>query len=108
MNKRFGQMIRLKPGGAEDYIRYHSVVWPAVLTTIKECNLSNYSIYLKDNYLFAYFEYTGSDFDGDMAKMAADPETQKWWDVVMPLMEPMETKEPGEFWSNMKEIFHLE
>jgi L-rhamnose mutarotase len=60
-----------------------------------------------NNFLFAYFEYTGSDFDTDMAKMASDPETQRWWDIVKPLMEPMETRVPGEFWANIEEIFHL-
>lgn len=106
--KRFGQMIRLKPEGAKEYIRLHSKVWPGVTSMISACNLRNYSIFFKDNYLFTYFEYTGPDFDADMAKMASDPETQRWWDVVKPLMEPLETRSPGEFWANMEEIFHLD
>jgi L-rhamnose mutarotase len=105
--KRFGQMIRLKPEGAEEYKRQHAAVWPGVLAMIKECHLVNYSIYRKDNWLFAYFEYTGNDFEGDMARMAADPETQRWWDVVKPLMEPIENRKTGEFWADMEEIFHL-
>ena len=108
MSRRFGQMIRLKANVAEDYMRYHGAVWPGVLSMIKACNISNYSIFLKDNYLFAYFEYAGSNFDSDMAKMAADAETQRWWDVVKPLMEPMDTRASSEFWSDMNEIFHLE
>jgi L-rhamnose mutarotase len=106
--KRFGQMIRLKPDGARDYIRHHASVWPGVLRMIKECNISNYSIFVRNQILFAYFEYTGDDFEKDMAKMAADPETQRWWDVVKPLMDPLEDRTPGEFWSDMEEIFHLE
>jgi hypothetical protein len=44
---------------------------------IAACNIRNYSIYLHrlpdgNHYLFSYFEYVGSDFAGDMAKMAAD------------------------------------
>jgi len=108
MNKRLGQMIRLKPDGAEEYIRYHAAVWPGVLQMIKTCNIENYSIFLKDNYLFAYFEYSGSDFEADMDKMAADPKTQRWWDEVKPLMDPIETREVGEFWAGMEEIFHLD
>ena len=108
MIRRFGQMIRLKPEGAEKYISYHANAWPGVLKMITECNIQNYSIFFRDNYLFAYFEYTGIDFDADMAKMAADPETQRWWDTVKPLMEPLENREPGEFWSDMKEVFYLE
>jgi L-rhamnose mutarotase len=106
--KRFGQTIRLKPGKEEAYISYHAKVWPGVLKMIKACNLSNYSIFIKDSVLFAYFEYTGNDFESDMKKMASHEETQKWWDVVKPLMEPVETRKSGEFWADMDEIFHLE
>lgn len=106
--KRFGQTIRLKPEGADEYIKYHAAVWSGVLDKIKECNISNYSIFVKDLILFAYFEYTGEDFEADMAKMATHEETQRWWDVVKPLMDPIESREEGEFWATMNEIFHLD
>lgn len=108
MNRRFGQIIRLKPHGAAMYKSLHANAWPGVLSMITACHLKNYSIYCKDNLLFAYFEYVGNDFDADMAQMAADPETQRWWDVVKPLMEPIETRTAGEFWADMEEIFHLD
>jgi L-rhamnose mutarotase len=41
-----------------------------------------------------------------MNRMAADPETKRWWSVVKPLMEPIETCKPGEFWADMVEIFY--
>ena len=106
--KRFGQVIRLIPEKVDEYIKYHSSVWPGVLKMIKECNISNYSIFFKDNWLFAYFEYTGNDFEADMRKMAQDEVTIKWWNVVKLLMDPLETRQPGEFWANMEEIFHLD
>ena len=106
--KRFGQTNLLKPEGAVEYIKQHAAVWPGVLKMITACNIKNYSIFKKDNVLFAYFEYVGDDFEGDMATMAADPETQRWWDVVKPLMEPIETRNVGEFWADMEEIFHLD
>lgn len=106
--QRFGQTIKLKPEGAKEYIQQHKAVWPGVLEKIKDCNISNYSIFLKDNILFAYFEYTGDNFDADMKKMATHKETQRWWDVVKPLMKPIETAGSNEFWANMKEIFHLD
>lgn len=106
--RRFGQIIHLKPEGAEEYIRLHATTWPGVLAKIKACNISNYSIFLKDLTLFAYFEYLGSDFEKDMALMANDPETQRWWDTVKPLMQPIDTRDAGEFWADMTEIFHLD
>ena len=43
-----------------------------------------------------------------MEKMAADPTTQKWWDLVKPLMETLPDKLEGEFWSDMEEVYHLD
>jgi L-rhamnose mutarotase len=106
--KRFGQAIHLKPECADEYVRQHAAVWPGVLKMITACNIQNYSIFKKDNLLFSYFEYVGDDFQSDMAKMAADEETQRWWDVVKPLMQPLESRKAGEFWADMEEIFHLE
>jgi L-rhamnose mutarotase len=43
-----------------------------------------------------------------MAKMAADPTTQKWWAVMEPMQQPLETRAPGEWWAEMEEVFHLD
>lgn len=106
--KRFGQVIRVKPATFDEYVKYHVAVWPDVLAMISECNIRNYSIYHKDGYLFAYFEYHGDDFEADMARMAADPTTQKWWDIMMPMQEPLETRAEGEWWATMDEVFHTD
>ena len=58
--------------------------------------------------LFSYYEYVGEDYEADMAKMAADPETQRWWDVCMPCQRPLETRAEGEWWATMEEGFYLE
>ena len=99
-------VIDVKPKKIEEYKKLHAAVWPDILKKITECNIRNYSIYLKDNTLFSYFEYVGTDFNADMAKMAADPITQKWWDVCKPCQNPLETREEGEWWANMEEVFH--
>jgi hypothetical protein len=44
----------------------------------------------------------------DMARMAADPETQRWWAINMPLQRPLDTRKDGEWWAEMTEIFHLD
>jgi L-rhamnose mutarotase len=73
---------RVRPEAEAEYVKYHADVWPGVLEMIRQCNIRNYSIYLKDGFLFSYFEYHGSDFAADMARMAADPTTQKWWAIM--------------------------
>jgi L-rhamnose mutarotase len=106
--QRLGMTIRLRAGSAEAYKRHHSAVWPDVLRMISDCNIRNYSIYCKDDVLFSYFEYHGSDLEADMARMAADPRTQEWWAVVKPLQEPLDSRAEGEWWAEMEELFHLD
>src|SRR5450631_2253495 len=106
--KRYGAVIKIKPDSIEKYRACHADVWPAVLAMIRQCNIRNYSIYLKDDYLFGYFEYHGTDFQADMAKMAADPKTQEWWAIMNPLQEPLATRKEGEWWADMEEVFHLD
>ena len=48
------------------------------------------------------------DFEADMAKMAADPKTLEWWDIMMPMQEPLETRAEGEWWADMDEVFHTD
>ena len=104
--KRCGSVIGLRPEQMAEYKRLHAAVWPDILAQIQRSNIRNYSIYHKDGFLFAYFEYVGRDFDGDMAKMAADPLTQEWWAVMKPMQQPLDTRAEGEWWANMDEVFH--
>lgn len=106
--KRYGQLIGVKPEAFDEYVKYHADVWPGVLKMIHDCNIRNYSIFHHNGLLFAYFEYVGDDFEADMAKMAADPETQRWWDITMPMQVPLETRAEGEWWANMPEVFHTD
>lgn len=109
---RHGQVIGVKPEKLDDYKKCHAAVWPEILDKIRDCNIRNYSIYYKNvngiPLLFAYFEYVGDDFEADAAKMAADPKTQEWWDIMMPMQEPIETRSEGEWWAEMEEAFHTD
>ncbi len=107
--KRYGMVVKVRSEKLDEYRRLHANVWPGVRKTIHECNIRNYSIFHKDGYLFSYFEYIGGDFEDDMARMAADPVTQKWWEVCVPCLNPLPTKAEGEqWWSSMEELFHCE
>jgi L-rhamnose mutarotase len=106
--RRFAQVIQLRPEHEAEYVRYHADVWPAVLKTIADCGIRNYSIFLRSGTLFAYFEYHGADFDADMAKMAEDPETQRWWSIMDPMQKPMADAPAGEKWSMAPEVFHFD
>lgn len=106
--QRFGSVIAVKPDKLEDYKYHHAHIWPEINKMIKACNIQNYSIYYKDGLLFSYFEYVGTDYEKDMEKMAEDPKTQEWWDLVKPFQEPLKTRKDGEWWADMEEVYHLD
>ena len=107
--KRFGWVAQIEPDRYTEYKRLHAEVWPDVLNVITACNLRNYSIYHAGGCLFTYVEYIGEDFEADMAKMAADPTTQKWWALVVPMFKDADANIPGGgVWGDMEEIFHLD
>ncbi|HRP55038.1 L-rhamnose mutarotase [Agriterribacter sp.] len=111
--ERYGMITGLKSEKLAYYKALHAAVWPDVLKKIAECNIRNYSIYVKeiDNkpYLFSYFEYTGNDFTGDMKKMAADTATQRWWKETAPTQIPLpDAAAKGETWTAMEEVFHYD
>ena len=108
--KRYAFVIKLRPEAEERYKIIHREVWPEILERITLCNIRNYSIYLRDGFLFASYEYHGSDHKADMAKMAADSKTQEWWKITMPMQEPLQSvaTSKGEWWAEMEEVFHLD
>jgi L-rhamnose mutarotase len=106
--KRFGQVIGVKPEKLAYYKELHAKPWQGVLDMIEACNIRNYSIYVFGDKLFAYYEYTGEDYEADMKKMAADPLTQKWWDECMPCQQPAAGRPEGAWWMDLEEVFHLD
>jgi len=110
--KRYAWVTGLKPEKAAYYKQLHANPWPSVNKMLKECHIRNYSIYLKEIegklYLFSYLEYTGKDFDAEMKKMAADPETRRWWKETDPCQLPLpDAALKGKIWSDAEEVYHL-
>jgi L-rhamnose mutarotase len=106
--KRFGQRIRVRPERIDDYERLHAEAWPGVLEQIRRSNIRNYTIFRHGTDLFAYFEYVGDDFAADMAAMAADATTRRWWALTDAMQEPLSDREPGAWWTTLPEVFHTD
>ena len=109
--QRFAWVTGLKPEKADYYEELHANPWPGVTKMIEETNIQNFSIHKAEIdgklYLFAYLEYVGDDFEADMAKMAADPETQRWWKETDPCQIPLhEAAAKGSIWADTKEVFY--
>lgn len=110
---RFGMVTGLKPEKVAYYKELHANTWEGVLKKIKECNITNYSIYLQqidgEYYLFSYYEYEGANYDEDMKKIAADSVTQRWWRETDPCQIPLpEASAKQKIWTTMEEVFHAE
>jgi L-rhamnose mutarotase len=107
--QKMGMVIGIDPLRIADYKALHADAWPEVLARLREAHVHNYSIFLREpeNLLFGYWEYHGSDFAADMAHVAADPETQKWWRLCAPCQLPLPSRDDGEHWAMMQQVFHM-
>ncbi len=110
--KRVASIIGISSENIDVYGQLHAAAWPGVLASIERCNIRNYSIFLGQidadrHLLFSYFEYVGSDFEADMNRIG-DKITKKWWTYTDPLQNPLPTRKPGEHWSSVEEVFHMD
>jgi L-rhamnose mutarotase len=108
MVQRFASVIRLRPEHEAEYRELHADAWPGVLDALRAAHVSNYSIFLRDGVLFSYLEYTGDDYTADMAVVAQDETTQRWWQLTDPCQQPVDTAAEGEWWAPAEEVFHLD
>ena len=107
-SQRHGFVLHVKLERLEVYKKYHREVWPEVLEAISEAGIRNYTIFLKDNLLFGYYEYVGppDEYDQRLLAMAAAPRMREWWDIMEQMQEPLATRKEGEWWAEMEEVFH--
>jgi L-rhamnose mutarotase len=106
--RRIASVIRLRPEKEAEYRALHADAWPGVLAALRAAHVSNYSIFLRDGMLFSYLEYTGDDYAADMATVAADETTRRWWALTDPCQEPVASAAAGEPWAPAEELFHLD
>ena len=106
--QRFSWVIKVKSEKLEEYQQLRANPWPEVNEMIKECNIRNYSIYYRDGLLFSYLKYTGTNFEADMEKMAADSNTREWRKLTNLRQEPVNSAEEGVWWANFEEVYYLD
>jgi L-rhamnose mutarotase len=102
----------LKPDQAARHEYRHAHAWPGVNKLIKDCHIQNYSIpECQINGRpdpLACPEYTGINFSADMARMAADPETPRWWTETASCQSRLpDAVAKGKTWPDAKEIYFL-
>ena len=103
----FASVIKLRPEKAEYYKKLHANPFSSVNKMIRECGITNYKIWNRDDLLFSVMEYCGDDFEYDMAKMAQDPETNRWWKETDPCQKRIDGALKSEWWADMDLVYDL-
>ena len=106
--RRVASVIGLASEQADEYLRQHQAVWPEVLAALSAANVTNYSIYRYGDFLFSYLEYRGTDYEADMAQIADDPATQRWWSIMKPMQRSLRSHPDEPWWTELTEVFHLD
>ena len=103
--KRVGMVVGIKPEKIDEYKRLHADSNSGVRDLLTKYHMHNFSIFLQQIegkwYEFGYYEYTGDDFDGDMATLAKEPRNIGWLKVCDPMQVPL-LGEKG--WKNMERV----
>jgi L-rhamnose mutarotase len=103
---RHAQLIRVKPEYQERYVVLHAHPFPELLEQLRDSNIRNYSIFLRDDLLFSFYEYVGQDYEYDMAALAKNPTVQDWWTLTNPMQESLAPASSDEWWLEIDEIYH--
>ena len=97
---------RLVPEKHEEYLELHRNVWPGVEAMITECGIRNFTIFVRGDVIFGYYEYVGDDYEADQARMAQDATTQEWWAHTAPCQLPFDSSSPEPNWQPLDEAWH--
>lgn len=105
--RRFGMVVGIKPEKIEQYKQLHADGNPGVRDLLNKYNMHNLSIFLSEIdgkwYEFGYYEYTGSDYEGDMNKLAQEPRNIEWLKLCDPMQIPLEGEES---WKIMNQVYY--
>lgn len=104
--KRVGMVIGIHPEHIEEYKRLHADDNPGVRDLLRKYHIHNFSIFLAEIdgkwYEFGYYEYTGNDFESDMARLAKEPRNIEWLKTCDPMQIPL-AGEKG--WHVMEQVY---
>jgi LacI family transcriptional regulator len=108
--KRYCLGLELKddPALIAEYRRYHEQVWPEIQRSITGAGIRSMEIYLLGDRLFMVME-TEDDFSFERkaAMDAANPDVQRWEQLMWTFQKPVPGSAPGEKWRRMERIFTL-
>ena len=107
---RMGMVIGVRPDRVAEYKVLHAEPWPEMDAALKDANIHQYSIFLKEpeNLLFGVWDYRGTDYEGDMKRLGEKAVTKRWLALTDPCQSPLASAKSGEWWSFMDCVYHLD
>jgi L-rhamnose mutarotase len=81
--KRVGMVIKIDSSRIKEYRSLHADSNPGVRDLLSKYHMKNFSIFLTrlddgSYYEFGYYEYTGNNYEADMAALDAEPRNKSW------------------------------
>jgi L-rhamnose mutarotase len=108
--RRVGMVIGLKADKIAEYRNLHADSNPGVRDLLRKYNMRNFSIFLVkmddgNYYEFGVYDYAGSNYEEDMAKLAAEPRNKEWLKVCDPMQMPLKGEQS---WKIMEQVYYNE
>lgn len=104
--KRVGMVIGVRPDKIAAYEAFHADSNPGVRDLLDKYHMHDFSIFIQQIgdkwYEFGYYEYTGTNYDEDMAKLAKEPRNIAWLKQTDPLQIPLNNSKG---WTMMKRVY---
>ena len=105
--RRVGMVIAIRPEKIPQYKKLHADSSPGVRDLLNKYHMHNFSIFLHQIdgkfYEFGYYEYTGKDYEADMAKLDAEPRNKDWLKLCDPLQIPLKGEKS---WAIMEQVYY--
>jgi L-rhamnose mutarotase len=109
---RYALTVNLKndPSVIDVYRRYHERVWPEVLQSLRDAGVERMDIHLLGRQLVMLVElHEGLDWRRVFAAhRASSARVAEWERLMAALQEPSPDARPGEWWTVMEPVFHLD
>ena len=108
VSKVIGMVIGIKPEKIEEYKKLHADANAGVRDLLTKYNMHNFSIFIKQfddgkSYLFGYYEYTGNNYEADMAALDKEQRNIEWLETTDPLQIPFNGETS---WSQMERVYY--
>jgi len=91
-----------------EYKKYHEVVWPEIIASIKNAGIEELEIYLACNRMFMIMTVIDSfSFEKKAIMDAENAKVQEWERLMWKYQQALPCAKKGEKWVLMDQIFQL-